>query len=74
MVLNSVVPGKVVVLASGGPKMTAMSAEQDNITCAWFIGETLKTGVFPICALREHSEITRIELVGVSPSREYSNA
>jgi uncharacterized protein YodC (DUF2158 family) len=38
--------GDVVVLKSGGPKMTVMEVRSDGLLCRWFAGNESKIDVF----------------------------
>ena len=49
--------GDVVILKSGGPKMTITSVGKDNfgaptVWCSWFIDKKNETGSFPIGAVK----------------------
>jgi len=47
-------PGDVVVLKSGGPKMTVMYVRKDGeLNCHWFDGTDHKAGEFVPAALRQ---------------------
>lgn len=43
--------GDVVRLKSGGPAMTVQSIEEGKIWVAWFAGEAISRGCFPLAAL-----------------------
>ena len=73
-VQQSILPGVVARLASGGPKMTVLSVIEGSVSCAWFSGETLKQQAFPVCSLRRFDEIAKIELVGVSAEKSAGDA
>ena len=56
--------GEVVRLASGGPDMTVMDIPTNtfkHVTCQWFDGNDLKSGVFPSESLRYVLEETTVE-------------
>jgi uncharacterized protein YodC (DUF2158 family) len=44
--------GDVVVLKSGGPKMTVDRVEGGNMVCVWFDGNATKYGTFSSSALK----------------------
>jgi uncharacterized protein YodC (DUF2158 family) len=44
--------GDVVVLKSGGPKMTIEYVGTDRADCRWFVGEEVKQGTFHLEALK----------------------
>ena len=65
----------IVMLASGGPKMTAIRSDANGIVCGWFSGMNYKTMTFPNAALREYETVTTIELIaGHAPISEDSHA
>lgn len=51
--------GDVVVLKSGGPKMTVASADAKSCLCQWFQGDNLREGSFPSSALTAVKEAKR---------------
>jgi uncharacterized protein YodC (DUF2158 family) len=58
--MNEFKPGDVVVLKSGGPKMTVAQAGYDNynrptVWCDWFEGHKKVSATFPPTSL-EHSD------------------
>lgn len=50
--LSTLEPGDIVALRSGGPRMTVVTVEDDEVECAWFVGGDLVTKTIPIGALR----------------------
>jgi uncharacterized protein YodC (DUF2158 family) len=46
--MNDFKTGDIVVLKSGGPKMTVkgLSASNGNFVCQWFAGKKLEEGLF----------------------------
>ncbi len=55
-------PGTVVMLKSGGPKMTVEGTdEEDELTCVWFVGNKTKRDSFPSAALKEVAEASDAE-------------
>jgi len=55
-------PGDIVVLKSGGPKMTVDSISDNNISCIWFADNKAESRTFKEITLRE--PITRIPGLG----------
>lgn len=47
-------PGTVVMLKSGGPKMTVEGPDEEDeeLTCVWFVGHKTKRDSFPAEALK----------------------
>lgn len=43
--------GDVVVLKSGGPKMTIGSIQDGKATCLWFVNDTIQQSDFPFCCI-----------------------
>lgn len=59
--MNTITPGDVVQLKSGGPRMTVSSYHwmiidrefnKNYVQCHWFDTYTLTSGVFPILSLK----------------------
>jgi uncharacterized protein YodC (DUF2158 family) len=48
---NNFKAGDVVVLKSGGPKMTVTRVEGSHVFCSWFVGTKSEKGNFPPDAL-----------------------
>lgn len=47
-------PGDIVVLKSGGPKMTIVSnCRNGEFVCYWFSGDSLQQNSIPECALKK---------------------
>jgi uncharacterized protein YodC (DUF2158 family) len=46
--------GNIVVLKSGGPEMTIVSATDEGFSCIWFVGKRRSRETFPAEALRKH--------------------
>ncbi len=44
--------GDVVVLKSGGPKMTIRWIENNEAACDWFVKDEEKSAVFPLSSLQ----------------------
>jgi uncharacterized protein YodC (DUF2158 family) len=49
--------GDVVVLKSGGPKMTVDKISGNEVQCVWFEGANQKYGAFPPNALKAYEPI-----------------
>jgi uncharacterized protein YodC (DUF2158 family) len=50
-------PGAIVMLKSGGPKMTVTKVNKDTVNCVWFDSDGRQhTGEFPIDAIRPGEE------------------
>jgi len=49
--------GTVVMLRSGGPKMTVEGTDEEGeLTCVWFVDDKTKRDSFPAAALRPAAE------------------
>jgi uncharacterized protein YodC (DUF2158 family) len=51
-------PGDVVVLNSGGPKMTISSIDSAGAFCIWFSGDKRDQQVFPLETLKAYKPPT----------------
>lgn len=49
-----IVPGTIVSVKSGGPKMTVAAVNGDEVKCSWFVGNTAHHGVFHLATLSNH--------------------
>lgn len=63
--------GDVVVLKSGGPKMTVYEVEEENCFCQWFDEKkTLQQGVFTISTLEARQQ-RAVGAIAIGGSRRY---
>jgi uncharacterized protein YodC (DUF2158 family) len=56
---TQLLPGDVVLLKSGGGKMTIASIEGDQANCEWRDGDNTHKESFSLVALKKHEEATR---------------
>lgn len=57
---NSIKPGDVVTLNSGGQKMTVEVVDADGVFCVWFDGSSKKTGLFDPVTLKRVPTIAEL--------------
>lgn len=51
--------GDIIVLKSGGPKMTVTMVSEKVLNTAWFAGSKKEGGTFPLDAVAPHKEATK---------------